>query len=138
MHSCKTAVRPSRKRRAEFRIREKLAAEFPNVPDYRRELARNYTEFGLRLEKEGSPNEAEASPPESPGRLGSDPEGLPRGPGDWYGRANSHHWLGSHLMHTGRLPEAEQELRKALALAERSLADKPRSDDFRSRARSYP
>ena len=57
---------------------------------------------------------------------------FPEVPGDWYGRAESHHWLGSLLTHTGRLPEAEQELRKALALAERALAADPEDTDFRA------
>jgi tetratricopeptide (TPR) repeat protein len=117
--------------RAEFRIREKLAAEFPNVPDFRRELARTYTEFGLS-HQDSNANDAEALHRKSLAiweQLGKD---FPEVPGDWYGRGRSHHWLGSLLTHTGRLPEAEQELRQALPLAERALAVHSENTDFRA------
>jgi serine/threonine-protein kinase len=117
--------------RAELRIREKLAAEFPNVPDYRRELARKYSEFGVRLE-ERSASEGEVLHRKALDiwdRLRRD---FPEVPEDWYGRAGSLGRLGSLLMHTNRFPEAEQELRKALPLAEQAVAANPESPDFRS------
>jgi eukaryotic-like serine/threonine-protein kinase len=117
--------------RAEFRVREKLATEYPNVPDLRRELARTYTEFGLN-HQDSNANEAEALHRKSLAiweQLGMD---FPELPGDWYGRARSHHWLGSLLTHTGRLPEAEQELRQALPLAERALAVNSENTAFRA------
>jgi serine/threonine protein kinase/Flp pilus assembly protein TadD len=117
--------------RAEFRIHEKLTAEFPNVPDIRRELARTYTEFGLSLE-ERSAGEAEVLHRKAVDvwdRLRKD---FPELPGDLYGTARGHHWLGSLLTSTGRLPEAEQELRQALPLAERALAVHSENTDFRA------
>jgi tetratricopeptide (TPR) repeat protein len=120
------------RRRTEFRIRERLAAEFPGVPDYRRELARCHTELALQLEetdrKEAEDHLRKALPIWEALR-----KDFPAIPGDLYGHANSHHWLGSILMNAGRLPDAERELREALALAEQSLAAEPDRDEFRYR-----
>src|SRR5207244_6824059 len=97
------------------------AAEFPGVPDYRRELARCHTELALQLE-ETNRKDAEDHLRKALSIWEALRKEFPAIPEDLYGHASSHHWLGSILMNAGRLPEAEPELRNALALAERSLA----------------
>jgi tetratricopeptide (TPR) repeat protein len=111
-------------RRAELDLCEKLASEFPNVPDYRRLLAKAHTDLGIALE-EKRPHEAEEHfrlALITWDRRRADFLGIPE---DGDGLAYSHYFLGTFLLHTDRLPEAEQELRRSLALREHSLADEP-------------
>jgi tetratricopeptide (TPR) repeat protein len=106
-------------------VRERLAADFPAVPEYRQELARGQRELGILLRDVRKRAEAEAVYRQALAlqeRLVADFPDVPEYRGDL---ARCRNCLGVVLAEQRRRAEAEAEYRQALALQERLVADFP-------------
>ena len=100
-----------------------LAADFPNVPEYRQEFAKTHGSLGNLLQTTGRPKEAEAAYREAltiQKQLAAD---FPAVPPYRQNLANTHGNLGTVLHRTGRPKEAEVAYRDALALQKQLAAD---------------
>jgi tetratricopeptide (TPR) repeat protein len=106
-------------------LQERLAADFPTVPQYRLQLAGSHNNLGVLLEAQGKRAEAEAAYRQALAlqeRLAADFPTVPQ-----YRRslAASHNNVGNLLRELGKRAEAEAALRQALALHERLAAEFP-------------
>jgi tetratricopeptide (TPR) repeat protein len=115
-------------------IQEKLAAEFPNLPVYREELAETYNNLGILLGGLGElsrPGEAETAHRQALAiqeKLVTEFPSVPRYRGIL---AVSHGSLGLLLVNQGKRNEAEAAYRQALALREKLVDDFPNMPEFR-------
>jgi serine/threonine-protein kinase len=112
-------------------LRERLAADFPTEPRYRRDLAYSHNELGSVLADLGKRAEAEAAYRQALAlqeRLAAD---FPWEPQHRQDLAASHNNLGILLADLGRQAEAEAAYRQALALQERLAADSPAVSQYR-------
>jgi serine/threonine protein kinase/Flp pilus assembly protein TadD len=110
---------------------EKLAAEFPAVPEYRHNLALSYSNLGYMLAGLGKRADAEAAFRQA---LAIQEELAADFPAVHMYRqevARSHHDLGSLLVDLGKSPEAEAAYRQALAIQEKLAADFPAVPQYR-------
>jgi tetratricopeptide (TPR) repeat protein len=115
------AERPAREALA---LLERLAADFPDVPDYRREVASGDHNLGLVLAATGRLGEAEQAYRQAlllQGRLADEFPTVPRYRHDL---ANSCNSLGN-LLKAGRFNEGEKALRQAVALRKELAAASP-------------
>ncbi len=106
-------------------VREKLVADFPAVPVYRRELAQSHNNLGLLLAELGKGPEAEEHVRRAQAiqeKLVADFPAVPRYRQDL---ALSHNNLGLLLGGLKKGPAAEQQYRTALAIQEKLVADFP-------------
>lgn len=106
-------------RRKTVELMEELVLDFPMVPEYRNSLAYAHANLGVALSLTWMPlhledarllEEAEMHHRKSIAILEELHADFPDVPKDVYKLAHSHHWLGVHLLKTGRLAEAEQHL----------------------------
>jgi serine/threonine protein kinase/tetratricopeptide (TPR) repeat protein len=112
-------------------IHAKLAADFPDVPDYRRHLAECHNNLGHLLRDLGRRAEAEAAYRQALAiqeRLAAD---FPAVPEYRYHLAGSHNNLGTLLKDLGKPTEAEAAYRRALAIQEKLATDFPAVPEFR-------
>jgi tetratricopeptide (TPR) repeat protein len=108
-----------------------LAAEFPAVPSYRMELAKNHTSLGHALEVGGNPVEAQEQYRSAlviQKRLTAD---LPVTPEYRRDLVITHNNLGNLLARTGNTAEAEEKYRAGLTIAEKLAADFPAPPEYR-------
>jgi tetratricopeptide (TPR) repeat protein len=112
-------------------LQEKLASDFPAVPEYRRELATSHNNLGIVLKNLGKSAEAEQQYRQALAlqeKLASDFPAVPLYRSD---QAHSRNNLGSLLRDLGKGAEAEQQYRRALALQEKLAADFPAVPEYR-------
>jgi tetratricopeptide (TPR) repeat protein len=109
----------------------RLAADFPAVPDYRRELAGSHINLGLLLAALGRLPEAEQQYREAQALLERLAADFPAEPAYRHWLAKSRINLGPALADLGKRREAEQQYRQALALLERLAADFPAAPEYR-------
>jgi tetratricopeptide (TPR) repeat protein len=108
-----------------------LAADFPAVPSYRMELAKNHTSLGHALEVVGNTVEAQEqyrSALAIQERLTAD---LPAAPEYRQDLVITHNNLGGLLSSTGKTAEAEEKFRAGLTIAEKLAADFPAPPEYR-------
>jgi serine/threonine protein kinase/Tfp pilus assembly protein PilF len=113
-------------------IREKLVADFPAVPDYRRDLARSHNNLGNLLADLGKGAEAEQQFRKALAiqeKLAADFPAVPEYRRDL---ARSHNNLGLVLKELGKRAEAEKQHRQALDIWEKVAADFPAVPEYRS------
>jgi eukaryotic-like serine/threonine-protein kinase len=119
-------------------IHQKRAADFPAVPDYRREMALSHNNLGIQLADLGKRAEAEELYRKAltiQEKLATD---FPAVPDYHRDMALSHKNLGILLARLGRKAEAEEQYRKALANFEKLAGDFPAVPEYRSElASSY-
>ena len=112
-------------------IQEKLVAEFPAVPEYRKRPGRQPQQPGDSAGRPGEAAGGGGAVSESPG----DPEKLvaefPAVPEYREDLARSHNNLGNLLAGLGKRPEAEEQYRKALAIQEKLVAEFPAVPQYR-------
>src|SRR5262245_21004372 len=116
--------------RAALQAYEKLAADYPDATEYRRELANCHNGLGVELSDLGQKQEAEPHYREALAirvQLSSD---FPLAAEYRRDRGASHNNLGLLLNASGRKPDARDQLRHALALREKLVADYPFSADY--------
>jgi tetratricopeptide (TPR) repeat protein len=104
-------------------LQERLAVEFPAVPEYRLDLALSHLNLGTLLRDQGKGPEAEEHFRQALAlqeKLATDFPAVPE-----YSQelATSHHNLGYLLAGLGKRVEAEQHFRQALALREKLAAE---------------
>lgn len=112
--------------------REAVAAEFPDQPRPREQLALAYSNLGVLLQKTGDDREVEACYRRALAlfeRLAADFPNTPDHPVYRTHLAAARQNLGMVLARTGRPAGAEPELRAALDLREKLVADQPGSAD---------
>jgi serine/threonine protein kinase len=110
---------------------KELAAEFPNRPDFRHDLAKSHNNLGILLETTGRLAEAEASYRDALTLEKQLVDEFPMRSEFRQELASSHHNLGVLLRAAGRLAEAMASYREALALRKHLVADYPTRPDFR-------
>jgi tetratricopeptide (TPR) repeat protein len=119
-------------------IQEKLAADFPAVPQYRLELAGSHNNVGILLADLGKRSEAEVAYRRALAiqeKLSAD---FPAVPQYRLELAKSHNCLGDLLGDLGKRAEAEAAYRRALAIHEKLVADFPTLPPYRQElARSH-
>ena len=126
-------------RRKALAQHEKVAADHPDLPLYRRLLATSHCNLGLGLTTESETQFAEGEQHLRKAltvwkQVQVDFPDLPE---DRAELSHIHHWLGNVLLRTSRLTEAESELRLALKLREEMVANGPVSPDLDSAAGPY-
>ena len=112
-------------------IREKLAADFPAVTDYRKDLAGSHHNLGLLLAGLGKGPEAEQQYRKALAIKEKLAAEFPVDPEYRNDLALSRNNLGVLLADLGKGPEAEGQFRKALAIEETLIADFPAVPDYR-------
>jgi tetratricopeptide (TPR) repeat protein len=106
-------------------LQEKLVADFPTVPEYRRALARNHYNLGIRLTAVGQQHAAQAAyrrALELQEKLVAD---FPTVPEYRHELAQSYTNLGNVLTAVGQQHAAQAAYRRALELQEKLVADFP-------------
>jgi tetratricopeptide (TPR) repeat protein len=111
--------------RKTYAIREKIARENPNVPEYRSELAWAHDFLADCLGQVGRAEEVEKHCRQSLELRKQLVEECPRVGEYRLALAVSHHNLGDCFRNTGQLPEAEQAYRRALILREKLVIEFP-------------
>ena len=109
----------------------KLAADFPALPAYRRELARSHNSLGGLLGDLGKRTEAGEQYRQALAiqeKLAAD---FPTVPDYWQELARSHYNLGILLDQSGNRTEAEEHHRQALSIQEKLAADFPAVPSYR-------
>jgi tetratricopeptide (TPR) repeat protein len=112
-------------------IQEKLAAEFPSVPEYRSDLARSHNNLGLLLKARGQRTEAEEQSRKGLAireKLAAEFPSVPEYRSDL---AWSHTNLGVLFSDRGQRTEAEEQYRKGLAIREKLAAEFPGVPEYR-------
>jgi serine/threonine protein kinase/tetratricopeptide (TPR) repeat protein len=109
----------------------RLAADFPTVPAYRRELALSHNNRGDMLARLGKWPEAEAAMRQALALRKQLAADFPAGPECRQELAYSHNSLGALLKDLGRGAEAEAAYRQALALCTQLAADFPSVPAYR-------
>jgi tetratricopeptide (TPR) repeat protein len=112
-------------------LRKPLVAEFPDVPQYRRDLALSYTQLANLLSDTGRPGKAEAAYRETLALRKQLVKDYPGVPGYVSSLADIHMNLGILLKNTGRPRGAEEALRECLSLRKQLAADSPKVPDYR-------
>ena len=113
-------------------IWKQLAAEFPDRPQFRQELARSHNNLGILLASHGPAEGSRSRLRRSPGHLHATGRRLshpPRVPPGFGCRAYNN--LGNLLNAMGRLNEAEAAYADALARQKQLAADFPTRPEFR-------
>jgi serine/threonine protein kinase/tetratricopeptide (TPR) repeat protein len=110
---------------------EKLAADFPAVPDYRIQLAQNHHNLGLLLHDLGKDVEAAEHYRQALGLLEKLPAEFQTVPVFRHQWAVSHHNLGLVLNGLGKWQEAQEHYRQALRLHEQLAGEFPAVLDYR-------
>jgi len=110
----------------------RLAADFPAVPNYRRELARTLFSLGRNLEALGKNSEAEAELQRSRSILEKLVIDFPAVPEYRNAQALTLTALGLLLLHQSKLNDAEANLRQAFPIYEKLSADFPGDAGYRS------
>jgi serine/threonine protein kinase/tetratricopeptide (TPR) repeat protein len=119
-------------------LREKLAADFPAVPQYRTELAASHSDLGNLFSMEERLKEAEEQHRKGLALLEGLVAEFPAEPAHRSHLATDHFNLGRLLMKVGRAKEAEESLRKGVVLWEKLAAEFPAAPDHREDlAKSY-
>jgi tetratricopeptide (TPR) repeat protein len=109
-----------------------LAADFPDRPEFRGELATSHNNLGTLLHSTGRPKEAEAAYGDAlllQKRLAAD---FPDRPEFRHQLAGTHNNLGNLLRETGRLNEAEAALEATLGILKELATDFPNQPDLRN------
>jgi serine/threonine protein kinase/Flp pilus assembly protein TadD len=117
--------------RATIRLSEKLIADYPDVPQYRRGLANSYNHLGIVLVGLGKHKEAEAAYRQALAvqeKLVADFPNVAQYRQDL---ALSHNNLAHLLEHRGEHTEAEAAYRRAIVLQERLTYEHPGMPDYR-------
>jgi serine/threonine protein kinase/tetratricopeptide (TPR) repeat protein len=117
--------------RAALAVQEKLAADFPAVPEHRRDLANSHRRLGSLLTDLGRHPAAEAEYRAALAlqeKLAAEHPAVPEYRWDL---AHSHHGLGNLRRDLGQRPAAEAEYRAALALQEKLAAEHPAVTEYR-------
>lgn len=122
-----------RSARDQFR---QLATEFPERPEYQRELGSICNNLGLLLSSTGRLNEAEETLRGARASFHKLAEEFPSRPEYLQGLAASHLNLSTMLHQTGRLKEAVEACRSASDLQAKLAADFPTRPEFRSQLAS--
>jgi eukaryotic-like serine/threonine-protein kinase len=112
-------------------IQEKLVAEFPTVPEYRRELACSCNNLGRLLAGLRKLPEAEEQYRDALAILGNLAAEFAAMPEYQRDLASSHYNLGNVLAALGKQLEAEEQNRKALAIREKLVTEFPSVPEFR-------
>jgi tetratricopeptide (TPR) repeat protein len=113
-------------------IKQRLAADFPRVPEYRLELARAYNNLGALVIGAGRRTEAENAYRDALAMLKQIAVDFPTVPGYRRELATSHYNRGLVLSATGRLKEAEDNYDRALTIQKQLAADFPNQPDLRN------
>ena len=108
-----------------LRLRQQLAAQFPDDPGYREELAQSYNNLGILLKNTGRPKEAEAAYRDSLTLYQQLTDQFPANVRYLHALAKTHNNRGVLLHETGRFSEAEQSLHDAFGSYLRLLAELP-------------
>ncbi len=113
-------------------INEKLATDFPGVPEHQEQLALNYHHLGIKAARLGKRLEAEGAYRKALVIVAKLAEDFPTVPSyrEWVALYRDN--LGGFLKGTGRQSEAEEEYRKALAIREKLAAEYPTVPDYRA------
>jgi tetratricopeptide (TPR) repeat protein len=117
--------------RAALGIQERLAADFPAVPEYRQDLANSHNNLGIVLDQPGKRAEAEAAYRaglQIRERLAADFPALPEYRQEL---AASQQYLGRLLAGLGKWAEAEAAYRAVLEVNERLTTDFPAVPEYR-------
>jgi serine/threonine protein kinase/tetratricopeptide (TPR) repeat protein len=109
----------------------RLAADFPGVPEYRRELAMSHTNLGALLADLGQRPAAEQAYRRTLDLFEKLVADFPTVAEYRRGLAMSHNNLGILLKDLGQRPAAEQAYRRALELFEKLVADFPTVAEYR-------
>jgi serine/threonine-protein kinase len=109
----------------------RLAADFPDVPEYREGLAKSRLALGLALHNVGKRPEAEEQDRKALAVLEKLAADFSSKQEYRYELARSHANLGMVLCHLGKWPEAEDEYREALAGWEKLAAEFPGKPEYR-------
>jgi tetratricopeptide (TPR) repeat protein len=112
-------------------VLEKLADEFPNVPQYRADLASCHNQRGSLLRELGKPPESEMSLRQALAilnKLASEHPAVPRYHRDL---AICHNELGLLFRDLAKWPQAEEAFRRALSVREKLAADYPTVPSYR-------
>jgi eukaryotic-like serine/threonine-protein kinase len=110
---------------------QKLAADFPAVSDYRRELAASHNNLGLLLAGLGKRAEAGEQYRQALAIFEKLATDFPTMPGYRQDLAGSHINLAGLRSDLGKRTEAEEQYRRALAILEKLAADFPTVPDYR-------
>ena len=110
---------------------EKLVAEFPTVPDYRRDLAGGYNNLGLLLKDLGKRTGAEHQYRQGLALQQELAAEFPTVPDYRRDLASSHNNLGNLLVTLGKRAEAEEQYQSGLAIREKLAAEFPAVPDYR-------
>src|SRR5205823_501738 len=113
-------------------IRKQLAAEFPNRPEFRQELAEGHNNVGILLRGKGLLKDAEAAYAEARAIQKQLVAEFPNRPEFRQVLADGHNNLGELLANTGRLKEAEAAYAEALAIYKQLAADSPKAPGYRN------
>jgi serine/threonine protein kinase len=112
-------------------IQKQLAADFPNRPEFRKQLAGSHTNRGILLRNTGRPQEAEQDLDQAVSLLKQLAADFPNRPEFRRSLANSHNNRGPLLFTTGRRQETEQDFDQAVSLLKQLAADFPNRPEFR-------
>jgi tetratricopeptide (TPR) repeat protein len=119
-------------------LQKQLAADFPNRPEFRQELATSHNNLGNLLRATGRLQEAEAAYRDALALQKQLAADFPTRPEFRQELASSHNNLGILLRDTGRPKEAEAAYRDALALRKQLADEFPTRPDYRQElARSH-
>jgi tetratricopeptide (TPR) repeat protein len=108
-----------------------LAADFPTVPDYRRQLGVSHGNLGALLTATGRPEKALAAHREALAIVKQLADDFPSVPDYRNDLAISYHNLAVQLTRSGHAKEAEAAYRDAGATAEQLVADHPAVPEYR-------
>jgi len=109
---------------------QQLAADFPNQPQFRLELALSHSGLGVLLHRANRrPMEAESAYVEALSILRKLAADFPTERGYRQGLAGAQHNLGNLLFETGRLAEAESAQAEAMAIRKQLVAEFPADPD---------
>jgi tetratricopeptide (TPR) repeat protein/tRNA A-37 threonylcarbamoyl transferase component Bud32 len=117
--------------REAIKLQQQLAAEFPNRPEFRQDLAISHNNLGVLLRDTGRLKEAEAAHRDALAIRKQLAAEFPNRPDYRHELATSHANLGILLYQTGRLAEAEAALRYAVAMFKQLAAEFPNRPEFR-------
>jgi hypothetical protein len=124
-------VDAEKEHRLALAIREKLAADFPAVPEYRKELAITHHSLGIVLYAQPKLAEAVEQHRQEVAiweKLAAD---FPAVPEYREGLARAHHMLGISLAAQGEWAEAVEQYRQEEAILEKLAADFPAVPEYR-------
>jgi tetratricopeptide (TPR) repeat protein len=119
-------------------LQERLTADFPDVPDYRQDLADSLTNWGLLLEERNQPRPAEAAHRRALAVRKQLTEDFPTRTACRKELADSHNNLGTLFLDRDQYDKAEPHLTGALAIQKKLVKEFPREVVYRiGVARTY-